>query len=119
MYASVPGDTLWKNNDQLDKPGPALAAIRKTLIAFAERSDLSSAEGCTGLNAVSEFGQRDADVTRIGKVASQAQNQALMRVLIRAKSLESGSAARFEPAKLREGTASIWASFRCCSPIQR
>jgi hypothetical protein len=38
-----------------------------------------------GLNAVSEFGQRDADVSRIVKVASQAQRQALMRVLIRAK----------------------------------
>ena len=38
-----------------------------------------------GLNAVSEFGQRDADVTRIIKVASQAQRQALIRVLVRAK----------------------------------
>jgi TetR/AcrR family transcriptional regulator, transcriptional repressor for nem operon len=70
---------------QLQKPGPALAAIRNTLIAFAERSDLSSTEGCMGLNAVSEFGQRDADVTRIVKVASQAQRQALIRVLVRAK----------------------------------
>jgi hypothetical protein len=48
MYASAPGDTLWKNNDQFDKPGPALAGIRKTLIAFAERSDLSSAEDAWG-----------------------------------------------------------------------
>jgi TetR/AcrR family transcriptional regulator, transcriptional repressor for nem operon len=72
-------------NAQLEKPGPALAAIRNTLIAVAERSDLSSTDGCMGLNAVSEFGQRDADVTRIVKVASQAQRQALIRVLVRAK----------------------------------
>jgi TetR/AcrR family transcriptional regulator, transcriptional repressor for nem operon len=82
MYVT---ESVQSINAQLDKRGPALAAIRKTLIAFAERGDLSSTEGCMGLNAVSEFGQRDADVTRIVKVASQAQRQALMRVLIRAK----------------------------------
>jgi TetR/AcrR family transcriptional regulator, transcriptional repressor for nem operon len=82
MYVT---ESVQSVNAQLEKPGPALAAIRKTLIAFAERSDLSSTEGCMGLNAVSEFGQRDADVTRIIKVASRAQRRALMRVLIQAK----------------------------------
>jgi TetR/AcrR family transcriptional repressor of nem operon len=52
-------------NIELEKPGPALFAIKGALAAFAERSDLSNAEGCMGLNAISEFGQRDADVTRI------------------------------------------------------
>ncbi len=38
-----------------------------------------------GLNAISEFGQRDADVTRIIRNAARAQRRALMGVLVRAK----------------------------------
>jgi hypothetical protein len=38
-----------------------------------------------GLNAISEFGQRDADVTRITRNAARMQRQALMHVLTRAK----------------------------------
>jgi len=55
-------------------------------VTFAERKDLSSAEGCMGLNAISEFGQRDADVTRISRKAARVLRQTLMRVLTRAKS---------------------------------
>jgi hypothetical protein len=46
------------------RPGLALSAVQNALVTFAERKDLSSAEGCMGLNAITEFGQRDADVTR-------------------------------------------------------
>ena len=38
-----------------------------------------------GLNAISEFGQRDADVTRIIREATRLQRQSLNRVLVRAK----------------------------------
>jgi hypothetical protein len=38
-----------------------------------------------GLNAISEFGQRDADVTRITRNAGRVQREALIRVLNRAK----------------------------------
>jgi hypothetical protein len=38
-----------------------------------------------GLNAISEFGQRDAGVTRITRNAARQQRQTLMRVLTRAK----------------------------------
>jgi len=72
-------------NVELEKPGPALSAVRDALVTFAERDDLSSAEGCMGLNAISEFGQRDAEVTRIIRTAARAQRQTLMRVLARAK----------------------------------
>jgi len=72
-------------NAELEKPGPALAAVRNALLVFAERKDMSNAEGCMGLNAVSEFGQRNANVTRITRNAGRAQRQALMRVLDRAK----------------------------------
>jgi AcrR family transcriptional regulator len=72
-------------NAELQRPGPALSAVRNALAIFAERKDLSSAEGCMGLNAISEFGQRDADVTRITRNAGRLQRQALMRVLTRAK----------------------------------
>ena len=70
---------------ELEKPGSALSTIQRALVTFAERKDLSQAEGCMGLNAISEFGQRDADVTRIIQDAARAQREALMRVLARAK----------------------------------
>jgi AcrR family transcriptional regulator len=73
-------------NAELQMPGPALSAVRNALAIFAERNDLSSAEGCMGLNAISEFGQRDADVTRITRNAGRTQRHALMHVLTRAKS---------------------------------
>jgi hypothetical protein len=38
-----------------------------------------------GLNAICEFGQMDADVTRITHNAARMQRQTLMRVLARAK----------------------------------
>jgi TetR/AcrR family transcriptional regulator, transcriptional repressor for nem operon len=69
----------------LERPGSALSAVQNALKIFAERKDLSSAEGCMGLNAISEFGQRDAEVTRITRRASRLQRQTLMRVLTRAK----------------------------------
>jgi TetR/AcrR family transcriptional repressor of nem operon len=70
---------------ELEKPGSALAAIQNALITFVERRDLSSAEGCMGLNAISEFGQRDGDVTRITRNAARVQRQTLLRVLTRAQ----------------------------------
>lgn len=82
MYVT---ESVQSINAQLEKPGSALAAVRNTLITFAERNDLSSAKGCMGLNAISEFGQRDADVTRIVKGAALAQRRTLMRVLDRGK----------------------------------
>jgi TetR/AcrR family transcriptional regulator, transcriptional repressor for nem operon len=39
-----------------------------------------------GLNAIGEFGQRDADVNRIIRHATRVQRQTLIRVLTRAKS---------------------------------
>jgi AcrR family transcriptional regulator len=70
---------------ELDRNGSALAAVRNALVSFAERKDLSSSEGCMGLNAIGEFGQRDADVTRITRNAARIQRQNLMKVFARAK----------------------------------
>ena len=72
-------------NEELEKPGSALSAIQKALVTFAEREDLASTEGCMGLNAISEFGQRDADVTRITSSAGRMQRKTLMQVLTRAR----------------------------------
>ena len=72
-------------NVELERSGSALSAVQKALVTFAERKDLSSAEGCMGLNAISEFGQRDADVTRITRGAARVQRKTLMRVLTRAR----------------------------------
>jgi len=73
-------------NMELEKPGSALAALRNALVSFAERKDLSSGDGCMGMNAICEFDHRDADVTRIVEKAGRAQRQTLIRVLTRAKS---------------------------------
>src|SRR6266404_8743415 len=82
MYVT---ESVHSINVELEKPGSALTAVQNALTTFAERNDLSSAEGCMGLNAISEFGQRDADVTRITHNAARLQRQSLMRVLTRAK----------------------------------
>ena len=70
---------------ELEKPSSALSAVQNALVTFAERKDLSSAEGCMGLNAISEFGQRDANITRVIRKAARLQRQTLVRVLTRAK----------------------------------
>ena len=70
---------------ELERPGSALSAVQNALVTFAERKDLSSAEGCMGLNAISEFGQRDADVTRITRNAARVQRRTLMHVLTKAR----------------------------------
>jgi AcrR family transcriptional regulator len=82
MYVT---ESVHSINVELERTGPALVAIRNALVAFAERSDLSNLEGCMGLNAICEFGQRDADVTRITRHAGRVQRQTLMRVLTRAR----------------------------------
>ena len=52
-------------NVELQAPGSPLAAIRSALVHFSERRDLSSTDGCMGINAICEFGMRDENVTRI------------------------------------------------------
>jgi len=76
-------DSVHSINVELEGPGSALSAVQNALMTFAERSDLSN--GCMGLNAISEFGQRDANVTRIIRLAARMQRQTLMRVLTKAK----------------------------------
>jgi hypothetical protein len=64
---------------ELEKPGSPLSAVTNALVAFAERKDMASANGCMGLNAIGEFGERDADVTRIGRIAARSQRKTLIR----------------------------------------
>jgi TetR/AcrR family transcriptional repressor of nem operon len=82
-YVHESVDTI---RDALKSPGPALAAIRNALARFAERKDLSSREGCMGMNAVCEFGQRDTEVNQIVREAARRQRETLMAVLNRARS---------------------------------
>lgn len=71
-------------NREFDRPGPALPAIRDALLAFAERDELSSPDGCMGLNAIGEFGQRDEEIIGITERAAR-HRETLMRLLQRAK----------------------------------
>jgi TetR/AcrR family transcriptional regulator, transcriptional repressor for nem operon len=72
-------------NVELQSPGSPLAAIRSALVHFSERKDLSSTDGCMGINAICEFGTRDEDVTRITRRAANAQRRTLMDTLRRAQ----------------------------------
>ena len=72
-------------NVELRAPGSPLAAIRSALVHFSERKDLSSTDGCMGINAICEFGMRDEDVTRITRRAANAQRHTLMDTLRRAQ----------------------------------
>ena len=72
-------------NVELQTPGSPLAAVRRALIHFAERKDLSSTDGCMGINAVCEFGRRDEDVTQITRSAARVQRHTLMETLRRAQ----------------------------------
>jgi TetR/AcrR family transcriptional regulator, transcriptional repressor for nem operon len=72
-------------NVELQTPGSLLASIRRALVRFAERRDLSSTDGCMGINAICEFGTRDEDVTRIIRRAAGIQRHALMDALRRAQ----------------------------------
>ena len=72
-------------NVELQAPGSPLAAIRSALVHFSERKDLSSTDGCMGINAICEFGMRDEDVTRITRRAANAQRHTLMDTLRRAQ----------------------------------
>jgi len=70
---------------ELQSPGSPLASVRRALIRFAERKDLSSTDGCMGINAICEFGMRNEDVTRIIRSAARRQRHALMDALRRAQ----------------------------------
>jgi hypothetical protein len=68
-------------NVELQTPGSPLASIRRALVYFAERRDLSSTDGCMGINAICEFGMRDEDVTQIIRSAARIQRHTLMDAL--------------------------------------
>jgi AcrR family transcriptional regulator len=72
-------------NVELQTPGSPLAAVRRALIHFAERKDLSSTDGCMGINAVCEFGLRDEEVTQITRSAARVLRHTLMDTLRRAQ----------------------------------
>ena len=72
-------------NVELQTPGSPLAAVRRALIHFAERKDLSSTDGCMGINAVCEFGMRDEEVTQITRSAARVQRHTLIDTLRRAQ----------------------------------
>ena len=98
-------------NVELQTPGSPLASIRRALVHFAERRDLSSTDGCMGINAICEFGMRDEDVTRIIRTAAKAQRHTLMDTLRRAQK-EGELAARTDIESLADFFESMLAGIR-------
>ena len=98
-------------NAELRAPGSPLAAIRNALVHFSERKDLSSTDGCMGINAICEFGMRDEDVTRITRRAANVQRHTLMDTLRRAQK-EGDLAARTDIDSLADFFESTLAGIR-------
>jgi TetR/AcrR family transcriptional repressor of nem operon len=65
---------------ELRKPGSPLAAIRNALMQFTERKDISSTDGCMGINALCEFGLQDQEV--LGAMQGQGKAKVLRRLLM-------------------------------------
>src|SRR5260370_34014652 len=98
-------------NVELRAPGSPLAAIRSALVHFSERKDLSSTDGCMGINAICEFGLRDEDVTRITRLAANAQRHTLMDTLRRSQ-IEGELDARTDIERLADFFESTLAGIR-------
>jgi hypothetical protein len=64
-----------------------------------------------GLNAISEFGQRDVGVTRITRNAAWRLRQTLMRVLTRAKNREKFARGLFVPQSDHRIKWQTWQTF--------
>ncbi|HEY0163420.1 MAG TPA: TetR/AcrR family transcriptional regulator [Edaphobacter sp.] len=70
---------------ELRKPGSPLANIRNTLAQFAKRKDLSSTDGCMGINTICEFGLQDREVLQASRGAAMALRHALLATLKQAQ----------------------------------
>jgi AcrR family transcriptional regulator len=66
---------------ELQQEGEPLVVLRNALVAFAERKDMASPDGCMGLNALSEFGTRDEEVTATIRQSASAQKDAVLKLL--------------------------------------
>ncbi len=70
---------------ELQRPGSPLANVRNTLAQFAKRKDLSSTDGCMGVNAVCEFGLQDREVLQAMRSAAMGLRHALLTTLKQAQ----------------------------------
>lgn len=70
---------------ELQKPGSPLGNVRNALMQFATRKDLSSADGCMGINAICEFGLQDGEVLQLRRGAATGLRRALLANLKRAR----------------------------------
>ncbi len=70
---------------EFQKPGSPLAKVRNALMQFATRKDLSSADGCMGINAICEFGLQDGEVLQLRRGAATGLRRALLANLKRAR----------------------------------
>ena len=77
-YSQISCELILK---ELAKPGPPLVVLRKALVAFAERKDMSSSDGCMGLNALSEFGRGDMEVNVATHEAALQLRKQILRLL--------------------------------------
>ncbi len=70
---------------ELQKPGPPLVNVRNALAQFAKRKDLSSADGCMGINTICEFGLQDHEILQAMRGAAMELRRALLTALRRAQ----------------------------------
>ncbi len=70
---------------ELQKAGSPLANVRNALLLFAKRKDLSSTEGCMGINTICEFGLQDSEILQQMRGAAMELQRTLLMVLKRAQ----------------------------------
>jgi hypothetical protein len=69
----------------LEAPGPALAATQNVQVSFAERKDLSNAEGCMVIHVLREVGQGDVELNEIAREDARREREVPVDVLTQAK----------------------------------
>lgn len=70
---------------ELQRPGSPLANVDNALMQFATRRDLSSADGCMGINTICEFGLQDGEILRLRRNPALELRRALVTALRRAQ----------------------------------
>ncbi|QHN03498.1 TetR/AcrR family transcriptional regulator [Granulicella sp. WH15] len=70
---------------ELQKPGSPLGNVRNALVQFAKRKDLSSADGCMGINTICEFGLQDREILQVMRGSGVDLRRALLTTLKQAQ----------------------------------
>ncbi len=70
---------------ELKKTGSPLANVRNALMQFVTRKDLTSSDGCMGINTICEFGLNDEEILQLRRGPALELRRALLTAFRRAQ----------------------------------